>query len=295
MPCKVAVIGADGQLGADIKKVFSRDPFYDLFPLTHEDIEITDKELTKRVLSDIKPNMVINTAAYHIVDEVESEEQRAFLINAVAQKWLAQLCQKNNWKLTFISTDYVFGLEKRRKRPYRETDRPGPINAYGVSKLAGEYLTQAYCVKHFIIRTSGLFGTAGSRDKQKKENFVDLMVRLAKERGEVKVVNDQVLSPTYTLNLAENLAELLKTDYYGLYHMTSEGSCSWWEFARKIFSFLGMKVRCEKVKSGYFKEAARRPSYSVLENYQLKKLGLNRMKRWDRNLKDYLQERGYLR
>lgn len=289
---KVALIGANGQLGTDIYKVFSSDRFFETVPLTTKEIDITDLNLTKKVLTEIRPQIVINTAAYHRVDEVEDNPDRAFLVNATAEKNLAEFCQSRKWSLVFISTDYVFGLDQKRKKPYIETDAPGPINVYGVSKLAGEYLTRFNCQRHFVIRLCGLFGVVGSLGKG--GNFVETMIRLGKEKGEVKVVNDQILTPTYTKNIAENLKELLKTDYYDLYHMTSEGQCSWWQFAVEIFKLLKMKVKCHSVTSDVFKTRAKRPFYSVLENYNLKKLGLNKMRDWKENLKLYLQEKGYL-
>lgn len=288
---KVALIGANGQLATDIKKVFDKE-YYSIIPLTHKDIEIKDINNTKKVLEEIKPDIVINTATYHKVDEVEDNAETAFLINSVSQKNLAELSYKNNWTVVYISTDYVFGLDEKRKKPYFETDPTGPINVYGVSKVAGEFFTQYIAKKHFIIRVSGLFGVAGSSGKG--GNFVELMIKLGKERGEVKVVNDQVLTPTYTKNIAENLNLLLKTDYYGLYHMTSEGECSWWEFAKEIFNQLKMKINCQPVDSNHFPTRAKRPKYSVLAKTNLKKINLNKMNYWKTNLKLYLKEKGYL-
>lgn len=289
---KVALIGASGQLGTDIDKVFKKDKYFKLVPLTHVDIEITDIKNTKQVLQRIKPDIVINTAAYHRVDEMEDYPDKAFQINATAQKNLAQLCQENGWAVVFISTDYVFGADKKRQKPYVEEDTPGPLNVYGVSKLAGEYFTRYICPHHFVIRVSGLHGVAGSSGKG--GNFVETMIRLGGEKGEVSVVADQVLTPTYTKNIAENMLELLKTEHFGLYHMTAEGQCSWWQFASEIFNLLKMKVKCNKVDSSFFKTRATRPLYSVLESAALKKLGLNKMRNWQENLKLYLKEKRHL-
>lgn len=289
---RVALIGANGQLGTDIVKVFGQDKYFNLTPLTRVDIEITDIKNTKQVLQRIKPDIVINTAAYHRVDEMEDYPERAFKINATAQKNLVQLCQENGWAVVFISTDYVFGADKKRQKPYVEEDTPGPLNVYGVSKLAGEYFTRYFCPRHFIIRTSGLHGMAGSSGKG--GNFVETMIRLGKEKGEVSVVDDQVLTPSYSKNMAENMLELLKTEHFGLYHMTAEGECSWWQFASEIFKTLKMDVVCNKVDSSFFKTRATRSPYSVLENAALKKLGLNKMRNWQENLKLYLEEKKYL-
>lgn len=289
---KVALIGANGQLGSDITKVFQKDSTYELFPLTISEIDVTKPDQVKEVLERIAPSIVINTAAYHKVDEVEDNPAKAFEINATAEKNLAEICQEKGIVLTFISTDYVFGLDEQRTLSYVETDPTGPVNVYGVSKVAGESVTRYICRKHFVLRVCGLFGVAGAAGKG--GNFIETMIRLGKERGAVKVVNDQVLTPTYTKNIAENMAELLKTDNYGLYHLTSEGQCSWWEFASKIFELTKMDVKCDPVPSTEFPTRAKRPHYSVLENAALKKLGLGKMRPWEENLELYLKEKGYL-
>ncbi len=289
---KVALIGANGQLGTDIHKVFSSGNFFKIIPLTTKEIDITDLNLTKKVFSKINPDIVVNTAAFVRVDEAEDHQEEVFKINTFAQKNLAELCQEKNRTLVYISTDYVFGEDKKRKTSYKETDSPGPINVYGLSKLAGEYATKFICSKYFIVRVCGLFGAAGSLGKG--GNIVETLIKAGKEKDVVKVVDDQILTPTYTKDIAENLKELLKTENYGLYHITSEGQCSWWEFASEIFRLLKMNVKCQPVTSDVFKTRAKRPAYSVLENYNLKKLGLNKMRNWKKNLKLYLQEKGYL-
>lgn len=288
---KIALIGANGQLSTDIRRVFDKN-FFEIIPLTHQDIEITDIKNVEKVLEKIDPDIVINTAAYHRVDEMEDNREKAFLINAEAQKNLSILCQSKNRTVVYISTDYVFGADEKRSKPYKESDAPGPINIYGESKLAGEKFTRENCKKHFIIRGSGLFGVAGASGKG--GNFVELMIRLGKEKGAVKVVNDQVLTPTATLNIAENLNELLKTDAFGLYHMTSQGQCSWYEFAGEIFKMTKMKVKCEPVDSDHFPTRAKRPKYSVLDNESLRKINLDLMKDWRENLKLYLKEKKYI-
>lgn len=288
----IALIGSNGQLGTDIQDVFKNDSAFHIVPLTRRDIDVTSIDAASKKLLQIKPDIVINTAAYHRVDEIEDNAGEAFFVNGITQKNLGRLCEKNGWTLVFWSTDYVFGLEKNRKEPYIETSATGPVNAYGVSKLAGEMFTRIYSPKHFVIRVSGLFGTVGSMGKG--GNFVELMVKLGKEKGEVSVVNDQVLTPTYTKNIAENLMELLKTNAYGTYHMTSEGQCSWYEFAQEIFQLMKMDVKCNAVDSNTFKTKARRPAYSVLENKALKDLGINKMRDWKENLTLYLREKKYI-
>lgn len=288
---KIALIGANGQLSSDILKVFDKS-YFEIVPLSHADIEVTDINNSKKVLEEINPDIVINTSAYHKVDEVEENPQKAFMVNSVAQMKLAELSQEKDWVLVFLSSDYVFGRDENRKTPYKETEEAGPVNVYGVSKLAGENFTRTLCKKHFVVRVCGLFGAAGSSGKG--GNFVELMIRLGKEKGEVSVVNDQILTPTYTKNIAENLNELLKTDSYGLYHMTSEGQCSWHEFAKEIFAQTKMNVKCKAVDSNFFKTRAKRPQFSALEKYNLNKIKLNRMRDWKENLNLYLKEKGHI-
>lgn len=288
---KIALIGANGQLGSDIVRVFEKKSHFKLIPLVLKDMDVTNHGQVQQVLGKIKPEIVINTAAYHQVDEVEGNPQKAFEVNAIAEKNLAQLCEKNNWVLVFISTDYVFGLDEKRKKLYTEVDLPGPINVYGISKLAGEAAT-AYALKHFIIRTCGLFGVSGPVGKG--ENFIDFMIRLAKERGKIKVVDDQILTPTWTFNLAENLHELLKTKKWGLYHMVSKGACSRYEFVKEALKVAGVKASCGRAKTTDFPTPAKRPLYSALKNANLEKIGLNLMNPWQRSLRLYLKEKGYL-
>jgi len=288
---KVALIGSNGQLGTDIVKVFTKDKFFALIPLAHQDIEISDANSIKKVLNQINPHIIINTAAYNKVDEGEFDPQKAFLINGLPNKYLGQYCEEKNIVFTYISTDYVFGLDKKREKPYKESDCPGPINAYGISKLAGEHFTSYTCSKYFIIRSSGLFGTAGS--KGKGGNFVELMLSLAKEKDHVRVVNDQIVSPTYTLDLAKQIFKLIKTDAFGLYHATAQGQCSWYEFAKEIFALTKTKVKLEPVSSAEFPTPAKRAHFSALKNENLKKLGIDIMRNWQEGLQDYLKEKGY--
>jgi len=277
---KIALIGANGLLGTDIVKVF---PEEGLFPLTHKDIEIVDPKSIKRVLSKIKPNVVINTAAYNQVDNVESNLRLAFNVNETGAKNLAEYCKKKDIVLVHISTDYVFsGLE--RNTPYTELDHPYPLSLYGFSKLRGELQIKITAQKYFIIRTGGLFGTG-------RNNFVELMLKLVKEGKQIKVVNDQIVSPTYTMDLARQILKLIQTDNYGVYHATAQGRCTWYEFAMKIFRITKQQVNLKAVTSEEFGAVALRPKYSVLSNEKLKKLGLYEMPVWQEGLIKYLYER----
>jgi len=287
---KVLVTGANGQLGTDLCKVL-RD--FELIPLTHKDIEINDMSSVKQAFSKYKPDIVINTAAYVRVDDCEDEKDKAFSVNALGARNVAVVAQELGARLVHISTDYVFGGEAEpRTTPYTEFDTPIPLSIYGKSKLTGENLVRHFCLRHFIIRASGLFGVAGSSGKG--GNFIETMLRLAKERDELKVVNDQVFSPTYTRDLARKIGQLMTTDYYGISHITNRGDCSWYEFTTEILKLAGITTPVVPITSDQYPQKARRPRYSVLDNYHLRLLGIDDMRPWQEALKDYLVARGHI-
>lgn len=292
MKQKIAIIGANGQLGTDLVKVFKADQEVSLIPLTHHDIEITSTESVRSVFDKINPTIIINTAAFHKVDDCETNIKQAFGINAVAEKNLADYCNSNDIALTYISTDYVFGLDHTRETPYIESDAPGPLNVYALSKLTGEYYTRYILKKHFIVRSCGLYGLTES--SVKGGNFVNTMLKFAQEKDMIQVVDDQIVTPTHTKDLALQIHKLLKTDNFGLYHATSQGECSWYEFAKEIFRLTGKNVRLIPVSSSQYKTPARRPHYTVLENAALKSLQLDILPDWKEGLKNYLIEKGLL-
>lgn len=297
---KVVVTGAGGQLGTDLCKVL-RD--FEVIPLTHRDIEIGDMNSVKRVLNEYKPDTIINTAAYVRVDDCETEQDKTFLINALGARNVAVVAQELGAKLAHISTDYVFGgvgetlvvshkLGGDKPHPYTEFDTPAPINVYGRSKLAGEDFVHHLCQKHFIVRTSGLFGIAGSSGKG--GNFIETVLSLAKERSELRVVNDQEFSPTYTMDLAKKIAQLITTEYYGIFHITNKGACSWYEFAREILKQADLKTQVIPVTSDQYPQKAKRPRFSVLDNYHLRLLAMDDMRTWQEALKAYMIGKGYI-
>lgn len=289
---KIAIIGANGQLGTDIQKIFSTETNYTVFPLTHNDIEITDPQSIAKTLDNIDFDILINTAAYNNVDEIERKMQKAFLVNGIACKYLAEYSNYKKAIFITLSTDYVFGADQKKNTPYKEEDCPGPVNTYGISKLAGEYFIKFCTEKYFIIRTCGLFGLSYSSGK--KTNFIESILKKAKEKKEISVVNDQIISPTYTRDLAKQIQYLIKTNAYGLYHATAESQCSWYEFAKTIFHLTKTTDLIRPIPSSLYQSGAKRPSYSVLENQKLKKLGIHTMRNWKEGLYDYLQEKGYL-
>ncbi len=287
---KVLVTGASGQLGTDLCKVLTDS---ELIPLTHKDIEISDMSSVKQVLTKYKPDVIVNTAAYVRVDDCEDEKEKAFKVNALGARNVAVVAQELGARLVHLSTDYVFGGEgEPRTTPYTEFDTPVPLSIYGKSKLAGENFVRHFCLRHFIVRASALFGIAGSSGKG--GNFIETMLRLAREHYELKVVNDQVLSPTYTSDLARKIAQLIETEFYGIFHITNRGACSWYKFTVQILKLTGIKTPVVPITSDQYPQKARRPRYSVLDNSHLRLLGMDDMKSWQEALKDYLIARGHI-
>ena len=284
---KIAVIGANGQLGSDLVVAFSENGDA-VCGLTHADIEISDLPSVSNALEDIRPQVIVNTAAMHHVENCEREPAKAFAVNALGPRNLALVARDLGAVLLHVSTDYVFDGSKGS--PYLEEDNPLPLNAYGITKLAGEHFVRATTEKQFVIRTSGLYGKSPCRAKGGL-NFIELMLKLAKERGEVRVVDNEVVTPTSTEELAQQLVLLSRSDCYGLYHATAEGSCSWHEFAREIFAITDTPVRLKVAAPDEFPAKVARPKYSVLENRALKSRGLNAFKPWQDALHKYLGNR----
>lgn len=285
---KVLITGANGQLGTDLCQSLKH---VEVIPLTHTDIEIADMSSVTDAFNEYRPDAVINTAAYVRVDDCEDAPDTAFRVNTIGARNVAVAAQQRRAKLMHISTDYVFGGENEsRSTPYTEFDTPVPSNLYGKSKLAGENLVRHLCAQHFIIRTSGLFGAAGASGKP--GNFVQTMLGLARERDELRVVADQVFSPTYTKDLAKKIAQLITTEYYGIFHITNKGSCSWYEFATEILKLAGLRTPVIPVASDQYPKKARRPRFSVLDNYHLRLLGMDDMRPWQDALRDHMREKG---
>lgn len=282
---RIAIIGADGQLGSDLVRILQNE---DIIPLTERDVDITEGDRLKSILSSISPDLIVNTAATSNVLLCEREPEKAFKINAVGARNVAIAAKNVRSSLLYISTDYIF--DGRKNSPYLEDDIPGPLNTYGISKLTGEYYVRYILKRYFIVRTSGLYGI--HRCITKGTNFVDKMLTY-KKGAEVKVVTDEILTPTYALHLAQQIHELIKTDAYGIYHITNEGKCSWYEFAKDTFSFAGIDVNLIPITSDKLSSGVTRPKYSVLENRNLKAFGINNMPHWKDSLRSYLLEKGY--
>jgi dTDP-4-dehydrorhamnose reductase len=298
----ILLVGAGGQLGSDLLKVL---PAAALIPLKRADLDVTDLAAVDRVLDTHAPAWVINTAAFHRVDDIERDPEatrQAFLVNAAAAHHLARACTRHRARLLHLSTDYVFsgGQDGGPPGPYPEDAVPAPVSAYGLSKLAGEELIRLAAPPdrptgaHVIVRSSGLYGTAGSAGKG--GNFVETMLRLAREDKPIRVVDDQVLTPTYTADLAAAIARLIAANPPGgVYHLTSGGACSWYEFARQIFAVCALRPDLAPTSSATFDAPARRPSPNgVLANTRAVALGVPPLRPWREALEAYLGAKGHL-
>ncbi len=285
---KIALIGADGQLGTDLLAHLKSKT--EVAPLYYPDFDLTQPETAKSILTDLKSDIVINTAAFNRVDECEDNPEEALALNTLAVRDLSLTCRDLGLVLVHFSTDYVFNGNKRA--PYIEMDEAAPLSVYGVSKLAGEFFVSSIVPCHFIIRTCGLYGAAGCWGKG--NNFVDTMVSLADNGKPLRIVDDQWITPTSTWELADKVIELLGHEKYGLYHLTNEGECTWYGFAQEIFLLLGKLPDVIPVDSATYGAKAPRPAYSVLENKRAKDLGLSDFSHWKHALKDYLIKKGHI-
>jgi dTDP-4-dehydrorhamnose reductase len=281
---RVVVVGANGQVGRAVVQAFTEHDD-EVCGLTHAEIEIVSMESVKTCLATLQPDVVVNTAAMHHVENCEAQPDKAYAANGLGARNLALVTRNLGSLLIHISTDYVF--DGTKDTPYVEEDTPFPLNVYGNTKLAGEYFIRNLNEKHFVLRTSALYGKHPCRAKGGR-NFLDLMLHLARERGRVRVVDSEVVSPTSTLELARQIVALASCDAYGLYHATGEGSCSWYDFARELFTVTNTKVDLQVAAPNEFPAKVRRPSYSVLENSGLKRLGVNCFATWQEALREYL-------
>jgi dTDP-4-dehydrorhamnose reductase len=285
---RYAMLGAAGQLGRDLCPRLPGE----VIALTRTGspaADLTRPESLRAMLDEVRPDVVINCAAYNFVDRAESEPQEAFAVNAWGVRELARLCGQRDCLLVHFSTDYVFGLDPTRRQPWTEEDAPGPVSVYGLSKLAGEYLVRSLCPRHLVIRTCGLYGVWGSGGKG--GNFVETMLRLAGQGKPLRVVDDQICTPSYTVDVAEATIALLSAGRPGLYHVTNSGSCSWHEMARTIFELAGVKANLLPITSGEYGSPARRPAYCVLAHMGIRSLGLPIPRPWPDALTAYLSER----
>lgn len=276
---RLLITGAKGQLGQDLTKVFSNSG-YEVIAYDIEELDITDLDAVRDAVNELKPETIINSAAYTNVDGCESDFDVAFKVNATASGNLAKAAVENGADVLYVSTDYVF--DGTGKRSYLESDEVNPASAYGRSKLAGEQALTSITDKYFIARTAWLYGHGGS-------NFVKTIQKVAKEKGELKVVDDQRGSPTYTLDLANKIKEIIENSQYGTYHVTNSGSCTWYEFAKEILRLSNINAKLEPCKTDEFPRPAKRPAYSVLANDKLSIVGISPMRSWQEAINSYFE------
>ena len=281
---RIALVGADGQLGTALQERLA----HDVIALRHGHLEITDGDSVRRALDNAVPDLVINAAAYNLVDQAEDEPQAAYAANALGPRNLARYCADHDVALLHVSSDFVFGLDGAQRTPYVETDAPGPQSAYAVSKLAGEYYVRAIAPRSFVVRTCGLYGRRSTG--RGKGNFVTTMLRLAGSPAHefLRVVDDQTCTPTSTEDLAGAIAALIETDAYGLYHATNAGSTTWCGFACKILELAGLSKEVRPITTTEFGAKARRPAYSVLDCSKLEAVTGYRFRPWQDAVAEYI-------
>jgi len=277
------IIGANGALGSDLVGLLP-----DTIAATHDDFDILDIDGTADYLDRYPVDAVVNTAAFHRVPDCEAEYAKAFAVNVIGVRNLARLCAERGIHLCHISTDYVF--DGKKGSPYEETDPPAPQSIYGISKLAGEQAAFAYGEDVSVVRSCGLYGRVPTRAKG--GNFVNTMIRLGRERELVTVVDDEIVGPTYTHDLAVGIGQLLEKRGRGVYHITNTGEVSWYAFARVIFETLDLPARLEQTKAEAFQSVVQRPAYSVLDSAKYEALTGHRMPDWKDALIRHLDDIG---
>lgn len=283
---KIAIIGANGQLGSDIYLRLKEN--YNVIPLIHKNIEITQLDSVDSCLNKINPDIIINTSAYLDLNKCEKNPEKAFLFNGIGPRNLSIWCKGNDCILVHISTDYVFDGQKNK--PYLENDCTRPLNTYGVTKLTGELYISSILEKYVIIRTTGLYGKHPCRGKSSK-NIVETFLELIENKEIVKFGGEEICTPTFTENLAEQINRIIKINEFGIFHATNEGFCSWFEFGEEIIKQTKSKTKLVKRERKESASNIIRPKYTVLENKYLNNLGINRMLDWKVALSEYLSKR----
>lgn len=276
---RALVTGVSGQLGHDVAEELRRRGAA-CIAAARSDFDLTDGAAVEAYIAARRPDAVIHCAAYTAVDRAEDEPALCRAVNASGTEYIARACAATGAKLVYISTDYVFPGDG--DRPYETDDPVGPLSVYGRTKLAGEQAVQALLARHFIVRISWVFGRNGA-------NFVSTMLRLAKERALLRVVDDQVGSPTYTADLAPLLCDMAESEAYGVYHATNEGFCSWAQFAAEIFRQANCAVEICPIASEAYPTKAARPRNSRLSKRSLDAAGFHRLPCWQDALTRYLE------
>ena len=275
----ILITGSAGQLGRDLADVFSRCGAYRVVAADRARLDVTDAQAARRFIEEVAPHVILHAAAFTDVDACETQPEKAFQVNAQGTQHVAAAAEGVGATFVYISTDYVF--DGAKASAYGEEDPACPLNVYGASKLQGEALARAQCARCFIVRTAWLYGLHGG-------NFVKTMLRLAKEQTPLQVVDDQRGTPTWSRDLARQIEALVNTGFYGTYHASAQGACSWYEFARAIFEECGQAVELAPVDSARFPRPARRPGNSALDNENLRARGLDLMPPWRESLNRFL-------
>ncbi len=284
----ILVTGADGMLGTEVMRLLRRDAGLKAIGTTQADMDITNLAQVRDTLARHRPSHIIHCAAFTFVDRAEKEPLLAYAVNAEGTKNLAFFSRELDIELIYLSTDYVF--DGRKGEPYREDERPNPINVYGNSKLLGETYTATLLEKFKVVRTSWLNGLGGDYTR----NFIETMLRVSESRSTLSLINDQVGRPTFTFDLAQALVTLVDVNVYGVFHVTNSGQCSWFDFAREVFAVAGRnEVVVRPILSEQFRSHAERPKYSVLENTRFAGLGLRLLPDWRDSLREYFRRREY--
>ena len=273
---RILITGANGQLGTELMKVLEG---YEVHGFNKDQLDITNPNNVRECMENIEPDVVIHCAAYTNVDGCESNVDLAYKINASGAGYVATECLKIGAAMVYVSTDYIFNGQKGQ--PYYEFDKPNPINTYGKTKLAGEEIVRSTLKRHYIARTAWLYGTQG-------KNFVKTMLQLAETQKNINVVNDQTGSPTNVLDLARAIKLLIESKKYGTYHVTNSGSCTWYEFAKKIFELRGIEIEVNPLTTDQLDRPAKRPKNSVLKNFNLEANLKYSTRSWEEALKEYL-------
>ena len=281
---RVLVTGTKGQLGTDVMAELKSNNI-EAVGIDREELDIVDakacEEFFDKANAEKRIDAVIHCAAYTAVDKAEDEQELSYNINALGTKNIATACKKFDMKLMYISTDYVFNGQG--ERPWEPDDERQPLNVYGRTKYEGELFVEEITKKYFIVRIAWVFGIAGN-------NFIKTMLKLAKERDSLTVVDDQIGSPTYTADLSKLLVSMIQTDKYGRYHATNEGYCSWYEFAKEIFKVAGVTINVTPVDSSAYHAKAKRPANSRMEKKKLDEAGFKRLPSWQDATRRYIEE-----
>lgn len=277
---KFFITGVNGQLGYDVKRELLERGYTDILAPTRVDLDITNEDAVKKMIREYRPSVIFHCAAYTAVDKAEEEQEKCYQVNVLGTKYLTEAAKEMDAKIIYISTDYVF--DGTKEGLYQVEDKVNPVNYYGKTKYLGENFVSKY-ENHIIVRISWVFGING-------KNFIRTMLNLAESHKELNVVCDQIGSPTYTKDLAGLLVNMFLSNVKGLYHVTNEGYCSWYEFAEFIFKESRKKVKVHPILTKDYKTIAKRPLNSKLSKESLDDIGMKRLPEWQDAVKRYIHE-----